>query len=199
MVNAVTEIVEVNCLTDSHRSKAVELVRFGFEDFYQLFDAEHERLNQAIGRQFSNKTELSDGLATSASGQLTGIACAYPRDEMSERQAAAVKLLLEVASNRPSTLLALRKFSENFAAPAPNGLYVSRVGVLPQHRGQGTAGLLLGKLEQKALLNGQPHIQLHVRCDNRAGRCFYAAHGYVERSSSPNTSPHHYLLLYKKL
>ena len=199
MVSPVPEIVNIACLPETQHTTAVELVRLGFEDFYQLFGADTGSLNAAIARQFANKTELENGLAATESGQLTGIACAYPRNEMAARQAVAIKLLLEVAPNRQATFLALRNFSGHFPTPAPAGLYVSRVGVPPQRRRHGIAGLLLRELEQNALSMRQPHIQLHVRCDNQTARSFYAEHGYREEDGGLHAGTNSYLLLYKKL
>lgn len=199
MASPAPEIVDISLLPEIRHEAAVDLVRFGFEDFYRLFGADTDDLNRAIARQFSNTTELGNGMAAIESGQLTGIACAYSRDEMAARQAIALKLLLEVASNRQATLLALRSFSALFPLPHPGGLYISRVGVSPQRRRHGIAGMLLHELEQRALGMGYPHIQLHVRYDNDAARSFYAAHGFREEPGGPDVAPTSYLLLHKDL
>lgn len=198
MASPLFETAEIRILSESQQFVAVGLARLGFEDFYVLFGANADDLKAAIARQFSTATELGSGLATIEFGQPTGIACAYPRDEMMDRQGVAIKLLLEVAPNRQSTFQSLRTFSGRFPPPAPGGLYVARIGVQADRRKHGIAGSLLLKLERDARDFPHSHIQLHVRRDNLAGRAFYSKHGYIECDGGA-ISPDCYLLLYKKL
>ncbi len=60
------------------------------------------------------------------------------------------------------------------------GLYVSRLAVLPAHRGQGIGSALLAHAEAQARRLGQPRIHLEVRLALTGNRLLFARAGFVE-------------------
>ncbi len=61
-----------------------------------------------------------------------------------------------------------------------DGLYVGRLAVLPEHRGQGIAHALLAHAEQMARAMRQPRIHLEVRLALAGNRRLFARAGFVE-------------------
>lgn len=60
------------------------------------------------------------------------------------------------------------------------GLYVSRLAVLPAHRGRGVATRLLARAEEEARAMGLPRIHLEVRLALEDNRRLFARCGFVE-------------------
>lgn len=58
-------------------------------------------------------------------------------------------------------------------------LHLSLLAVAPRHQRKGIARALLTWLEQSALTAGISEINLELRVNNHAARCFYEAHGFA--------------------
>jgi ribosomal-protein-alanine N-acetyltransferase len=58
-------------------------------------------------------------------------------------------------------------------------LHLSLLAVAPVHQRKGIARTLLQWLEQSALTAGIGQIQLELRVNNHAARCFYETHGFA--------------------
>ena len=63
--------------------------------------------------------------------------------------------------------------------------HLALLAVEHDHRSQGLGGLVLGWLEQCAIVAGIERIRLEARVDNAAGLAFYGRHGYRQTGTLP--------------
>lgn len=65
-----------------------------------------------------------------------------------------------------------------FYQPQGDHLYLGRLSVLPQHRGQGIARALIEYVEHQAAAQGLPRVQLNVRVALPHMQAYYTRLGY---------------------
>jgi ribosomal protein S18 acetylase RimI-like enzyme len=86
-------------------------------------------------------------------------------------------------------------------AEQDGGLYVGRLAVRPDRRGQGIARALLAAAEAECRRRGLPCLQLSTRLELHDNRRFFAAQGFVEaeRRSHPGYTEPTFVVLQKRL
>ena len=67
-------------------------------------------------------------------------------------------------------------------------MYLSRLAVVPEHRGRGLAKKLVSAVEKEALKAGAEHVWLSVRLVLTELRTFYEGLGYVPESYGTHVS-----------
>jgi ribosomal protein S18 acetylase RimI-like enzyme len=189
------ELVETTHLDLRHAPAAAALAHLAFEDFYSIFTADRARILPAIAAQFQSETELNRLVAAIDSGELVAIGACYDAAEMAMRQAAGLRLLLEVADDIGAATKGLRGFAAHFSAPGAEDAYISRFAVAREQRGSGVAMDLLDRVERAARARDRRRISLHVRRDNHRGIAFYRKAGYLPGDAGSRG----YLLLHKSL
>jgi ribosomal protein S18 acetylase RimI-like enzyme len=189
------DFVQATRLAGTQARAAAELAFLAFEDFYSIFDADRARVLPAVVAQFETDSELNQVVAAVEGPEVAGIAAYYAAEEMAARQAAGLRLLLEVATDAGACVKGVRAFAAQFTAPGSQGAYISRFAVDPSRRGSGLAAELLRHAERAIAARGWRRVRLHVRHDNARGLAFYRKAGYGPADAGDRG----YLLLEKVL
>ena len=189
------EFRDVTRLDAVQARAAADLAFLAFEDFYSTFSADPARVLPAVAAQFATDSELNQLIAAMDGPQVAAIGAYYAAAEMAARQAAGLRLLLEVADDPGACVKAVRAFAANFSAPGDAGAYISRFAVAPGRRGSGLAVDLLRHVEDAISRRGWTRVRLHVRRDNARGLGFYGKMGY----KAADAGGRGYLLLEKTL
>jgi ribosomal protein S18 acetylase RimI-like enzyme len=192
---ASVDFVEVTRLAPVQARMAADLAFLAFEDFYATFSRDRARVIPAVAAQFAADSELNQLVAAMEGPQVVAIGAYYAAVEMAARQAAGLRLLLEVAEDAGACVKAVRAFAANFTAPGDEGAYISRFAVATTRRGSGLAGDLLRHVEDAISRQGWGRVRLHVRRDNDRGLGFYRKMGYRPADAGGRG----YLLLEKPL
>jgi ribosomal protein S18 acetylase RimI-like enzyme len=111
-------------------------------------------------------------------------------EELPRRRKADLLWLLQRAHPEERRELAARLHESRglFAPVEPRHLYLSKIGVLPEHRGRGLGGLLLEDYIRTGFDAGHEALRLDVSAGNEAALRLYRRHGF-EATSEAELAP----------
>lgn len=179
MAESDLRLVHCRMLATNQRRQAAGLVITSFAEFYARMKLDPGRLLDLITDELALEgTELEHVVAAIGGGEIRGIMCSYPSDELKQRQIASLFHMASGLNSNEEELL----FNElsTHAASTPKlpeqSYYLARLAVARQYQNQGVANFLL--LRFAGLGNLFSCLSLHVLESNARAVAFYRKHGF---------------------
>ena len=114
-----------------------------FKDFYKIFTNDDNKVIECIIDQFINYSKLSQKLVCFVNKKIAGLCSYYNVNEMSQRQIAGIRPLLEITEYAVNTNRSLDRYKQNFEDFYSKGMYISRFVINKNLRGSSLASNLL--------------------------------------------------------
>lgn len=170
------ELVRFRDLPHTQRVEAAALVRAAVPVYYAPLDP--LEADQIIAGEFTEpRTELEPGVAAMANGQVAGIICVYPLEDLEERQFNSFQHVLKsLSSDKVQPFMAnLRQIRAELPAIPNEGVYLAFIAANENMRGTGLGDVLMDTAVRSA--DGRP-LFLTVRLDNERALNFYRKHRF---------------------
>jgi ribosomal protein S18 acetylase RimI-like enzyme len=171
--------------TDATLTRAATLVVDALPEFYGLISEDRRRVERAVAEQLKmSGSEIGVARQLVVDGQLAGLFTCFPLGELDGRRIVSLRSLLAIAPDRAAAQARLAAYRSSVEPVSGEGLYLSRIAVRDDRRGQGFGRLLMAALVDEARRLRQPRVVSHVRMDNAASIRLHESHGFVRMSDA---------------
>lgn len=164
-------IVPLRDLTSVQRPAAAALIRAAVPIYFAPLDTgEADRIITAEIDE--PRTELEFGRAAIVDGQVAGIVCVYPIEELEERQFNSFQHAIRSlpAASVPAFVTNVRAIREGLPTIEGDGVYLAFIAAAPEMRGSGLGATLMKDALHSA---GSRPLFLTVHLENQRARSFY--------------------------
>lgn len=171
-------IVPLRELTSEQRGAAAALVRAAVPIYFAPLD--NDEADRIIAAEIDDpRTELECGQAAILDGEVAGIVCVYPTEELPERQFNSFQHAIRALSpaSVPAFVANLREIREGLPAIEGDGVYLAFIAAAEEMRGSGLSVTLMEHAVRSA---GPRPLFLMVHLDNQRARSFYRKQNFED-------------------
>jgi ribosomal protein S18 acetylase RimI-like enzyme len=182
----------VNSRSVSDKNKIVKYIYEANKEFYDLFGKTSNRLYLDLYNMINDeRTEEFNSKSIFLNDDLIGIISTYDSDEIYYRQLFSLNHLQNSSDVEPDSI---SSFSKNVPNIEKKSLYLSRIAISEDFRGQGYSTGVLRYLEEKAGRDGYQLISLHVHFRNKKAISVYKKYGFTVENDK-----YDYLVMLKEI
>ncbi|MGH3043049.1 MAG: GNAT family N-acetyltransferase [Gaiellaceae bacterium] len=180
------------------RPAVAELIHEAGNPYFDWFFGDPQRAAATLAgwiRRPSSEVAASRVTLLLAGDVLAGAMVALSGEQLRRcRQADVVALLKDLGpdrSGRAALVERIQTANALFAPVGPEDFYLSKIGVLPGHRGMGLGRTLMAEFLAAGRAAGSSRFRLDVSADNEPAVCLYRSLGFVVESEGERAGLHY--------
>jgi hypothetical protein len=180
-----------------HLAASADLVYESAPDFYNCFSLSRDELRENLIRQLRDENSvLGYSILATFDDSFGGIAVYFPSEEAKTRRLVSTRYLMQMQTLKPDAPERLRALTAGVEAiSVPRYMYLARIGVAPESRRLGVAGMLHAVLECECKSRQIEYICSHVDRDSTPTVKMHLARGFARISAED----HQFVVMAKHL